>query len=363
MISQKKKEVPDSCVVSPPCEGKRKRRRRSSQKSPENVDDVGPPPVVKKGKRRRASLTTKKKKLENKTVEMLTKEGGTENKVVSKKPPLISTGREGNSKGRLLEISSSDCLGLGVEPTTPLVSISVGGCKPPVPELPQSGTSSGPVVEKTTPQSTPSSDCDTSSHSVAKSIPEPNIPPTNVGTGSELSEGLILDPLQNHSDNSKEKDAQNLVGGKICDNEDPLGGLNESNQSNGTSTSQVVECSVPVSESNGMDSGHKAELDMIESNEQKDDGNRTPQSCSMGEVAKQHRGGSSTGILKHVSQFDTPCSARQGAGRRVQFSSHNDYREVNSNGKGHKTTPKQGGCGLSETNSIFTGMFLCAWEM
>ena len=66
----------------------------------------------------------------------------------------------------------------------------------------------------------------------------------------------------------------------------------------------------------------------------------TPQSGDP-EHGKQRSGGSVSGILKHVSQFDTPSSAvRTSGGRRVQFANKPDYKEAETD------TPKQGGCGL-----------------
>lgn len=78
-------------------------------------------------------------------------------------------------------------------------------------------------------------------------------------------------------------------------------------------------------------------------------GNHTPQSCDTGPA--RQRIGSVSGILKHVSQFDTPSSAHTTA-RRVQFASEPDVKETLSGG--NKATPKQGewvwlgvsGCGL-----------------
>ncbi len=64
-------------------------------------------------------------------------------------------------------------------------------------------------------------------------------------------------------------------------------------------------------------------------------GDHTPQSC---DIDGKHQ----KGVLKRVSQFDTPTSARQSARKHVQFASQNDVREVDCNNKGHKVTPIRG---------------------
>ena len=63
------------------------------------------------------------------------------------------------------------------------------------------------------------------------------------------------------------------------------------------------------------------------------DGDHTPQSC---DADGKHQ----KGVLKRVSQFDTPTSAHQLSARKhVQFASETDVREVDCNNKGHKVTP------------------------
>ena len=158
-----------------------------------------------------------------------------------------------------------------------------------------------------------------------------------VGDEDDAIEGSSQDLLL--SDDAPDKN------GEVCD------GLNESEELCGESEDPLFDLS---------SNGHHAEvaLPVLLTSEPGDekgcqmssptqgpflsaDGDHTPQSCDT-EEAKQQKGGSSTGILKRVSQFDTPCSARQAAGRRVQFASQTDVREVDCNNKGHKVTPIRG---------------------
>ena len=67
------------------------------------------------------------------------------------------------------------------------------------------------------------------------------------------------------------------------------------------------------------------------------EGDHTPTSC--GTSAAQLMIGSVSGILKHVSQFDTPSSTRASASRRVQFANEPAYQEPSAGGQ---RTPKQG---------------------
>lgn len=247
--------------------------------------------------------------------------------------------------GRRLEISRND----GQSSALRNASVHEGGgrSRKSVPEPSHSSTSSASVIEKPVLQSSSSDEVSSGSKSGRKSIPEPTLPLT-VSINCGLNKVLDPEPLQGHSDNNVGGDTQNIeVGGKVDDNEDPLGGLNVCSRKNPTSL--VEACSIPMSTSSGTEGCHNVELDAMLCDVSPGQcgnvgnaqggvapGDHTPQDV----VAKQQRSGSSTGILKHVSQFDTPCSARQGAGRRVKFASQDDYRVVE--GKGQRSTPKQG---------------------
>ena len=75
----------------------------------------------------------------------------------------------------------------------------------------------------------------------------------------------------------------------------------------------------------------------------------TPQ--SHGTSAVRQKVGSVSGILKHISQYDTPNSdGKSSAGRRVQFASKPDYREPERKEEGPVRTPKQGKCELCLKN-------------
>lgn len=70
----------------------------------------------------------------------------------------------------------------------------------------------------------------------------------------------------------------------------------------------------------------------------KEVGDHTPQSCDTRQA--RQRVGSVSGILKHVSQFDTPSITRSGVSRRrVQFASQPHFREPKRTGQ---RTPLQG---------------------
>ena len=79
------------------------------------------------------------------------------------------------------------------------------------------------------------------------------------------------------------------------------------------------------------------ELAVILNDVEHSEDDHTPKSCDTS--AARERVGSVSGILKTVSQFDTPSSAHA-ARRHVQFASKPDYKEP------EQRTPKQGGCGL-----------------
>jgi len=125
-------------------------------------------------------------------------------------------------------------------------------------------------------------------------------------------------------DNCKRKGSSN-VEEAVSDPEDPL-------------------CDYPMDSQESLNSSpvstrlEKVEEDLMSSPAQQGTimlagGDHTPQSC---DADGKHQ----KGVLKRVSQFDTPTSARQSSARkRVQFASETDVREVDCDNKGHKVTP------------------------
>ena len=157
-------------------------------------------------------------------------------------------------------------------------------------------------------------------------------------SGSASSIVLDVEQLQDQLDDSTGDPSLAIgVKGKICDFEDPLGVAM-------TCSHPVQDCSIVVQASNGggglSDATVKSDTSTLCS-DAPGQSDHTPHTCGVREGVRQPGSGSGAGILKHVSQFDTPCSARHGESRRVKFARHNDYLEAD--GK-ILSTPEQGLC-------------------
>ena len=176
---------------------------------------------------------------------------------------------------------------------------------------------------------------------------------------AKVTDPTVSPSCPNHSEkiNGDQSDLSQM-NRKIDDNEDPLG-LGGDVSSLKVSVG-VTDNHIPIPDKNGTgitssDPKHESGSNMILSsnNEEEipctapvnnDGGNHTPKSCDTG-IIKQ-RMGSVSGILKHVSQFDTPCSAKSSIGRRVQFASIPQYKESNDEERGISRLGKDGSGGI-----------------
>ena len=137
---------------------------------------------------------------------------------------------------------------------------------------------------------------------------------------------LDVEQLQDLSED-KTGDPSPAIGvkGKICDFEDPLGEVITCSRPVDV-IYPVPDCSNVVQASSGGVSDATAKPDTITlCSDAPGQSDHTPQTFDVCEDVRQPRSGFGAGILKHVSQFDMPCCARQGERRRVKFSHQTDY--------------------------------------
>lgn len=149
--------------------------------------------------------------------------------------------------------------------------------------------------------------------------------------GASISKTAVLGMENGHSSSSipadggsRFNDSKSLLPGtKLYDSEDPLTELSGRGEGAGQ-------------EGQGTES---SAMETAQQDPNKDLA-QTPQSHDTS--AARQRAGSVSGILKHVSQYDTPTSeVKSSGGRRVQFASKPDYREPEK-GEESVHTPRQG---------------------